>query len=137
MLKRLEQPLGGAKTFKVRCASAPGQAFPQHYENGFLVLGDGPEPKDQIHVGAFFGGQKSLAIIEGPLQVAGRTAKPFTAAAQPLELTIHVDLASGQIVLEAAGQRLETKLKRRLQQITHVGYSSLNAVTDFSKWEQQ
>jgi hypothetical protein len=28
------------------------------------------------------------------------------------------------------------KLKRRLQQITHVGYSSLNAVTDFSKWEQ-
>ena len=137
VLERLEQPLGGAKTFKVRCASAPGQAFPQHYENGFLVLGDGPEPKDQIHVGAFFGGQKSLAIIEGPLQVAGRTAKPFTAAAPPLELTIHVDLASGRIVLEAAGQRLETELKRPLQRITHIGYSSLNAVTDFSKWEQQ
>ncbi len=136
-LKRLEQPLTGAKTFKVRCVSAPGQAFPKHYENGFLVLSDGPAPKDQIHVGAFFGGQKSLAIIEGPLQAAGRTAKPFTAAAPPLELHIRVDLASGQIVLEAAGQRLEMKLKRRLQQVTHVGYSSLNAITDFSRWEQQ
>ncbi|MCC6354543.1 MAG: sulfatase [Verrucomicrobiae bacterium] len=135
-LKRLEQPLTGAMTFKVRCASAPGHAFPKHHENGFLVLGDGPAERDQIHVGAFFGGQKNLAIIEGPLQVAGRTAQPFTAAAQPLELTIRVDLANGQIVLEAAGQRLGTKLKRRLQQITHVGYSSLNAVTDFSKWEQ-
>lgn len=136
-LKRLEQPLTGAITFKVRCASAPGKAFPQRYENGFLVLGDGPAERDQIHVGAFFGGQKNLAIIEGPLQVAGRTAQPFTAAAQPLELTIRVDLANGQIVLEAAGQRLGTKLKRRLKQVTHVGYSSLNAVTDFSKWEQQ
>lgn len=134
-LKKLEQPLAGAITFKVRCASAPGHAFPKDHENGFLVLGDGPAPKDQIHVGAFFGGQKNLAIIEGPLQVAGRNAQPFTAAAQPLELTIRVDLASGQIVLEAAGQHLEVKLKRRLQQITHVGYSSLNAVTDFSKWE--
>jgi arylsulfatase A-like enzyme len=135
-LKQLEQPLTGAITFKVRCASAPGHAFPKDHENGFLVLGDGPAPKDQIHIGAFFGGQKNLAIIEGPLQVAGRNAQPFTAAAQPLELTIRVDLASGQIVLEAAGQRLQMKLKRRLQHITHVGYSSLNAVTDFSKWEQ-
>jgi arylsulfatase A-like enzyme len=134
-LKQLEQPLTGAITFKVRCASAPGHAFPKDHENGFLVLSDGPAPKDQIHVGAFFGGQKNLAIIEGPLQVAGRNAQPFTAAAQPLELTIRVDLASGQILLEAAGQRLQMKLKRRLQQITHVGYSSLNAVTDFSKWE--
>jgi arylsulfatase A-like enzyme len=136
-LKRLEQPLTGAMTFKVRCASAPGHGFPKHHENGFLVLSDGPAAKDQIHVGAFFGGQKNLAIIEGPLQVPSRTVQPFTAAAQPLELTIHVDLASGQIVLETGGQRLETKLKRQLQQITHVGYSSLNAVTDFSKWEQQ
>jgi arylsulfatase A-like enzyme len=136
-LKQLEQPLTGAITFKVRCASAPGHAFPKDHENGFLVLSDGPAPKDQIHVGAFFGGQKNLAIIEGPLQVAGRNAQPFTAAAQPLELTIRVDLASGQILLEAAGQRLQMKLKRRLQQITHVGYSSLNAITDFSKWEQQ
>jgi arylsulfatase A-like enzyme len=135
-LKQLEQPLTGAMTFKVRCASAPGHAFPKDHENGFLVLGDGPAPKDQIHVGAFFGGQKNLAIIEGPLQVAGRNAQPFTAAAQPLELTVRVDLASSQIVLEAAGQHLQMKLKRRLQQITHVGYSSLNAVTDFSKWEQ-
>ena len=137
VLKRLEQPLTGTMTFRVRCASAPGQAFPIRYENGFLVLSDGPAEKDQIHVGAFFGGQKSLAIIEGPLQVAGRTATPFTAAAHPLELIIRVDLASGQIVLEAAGQRLGTKLRRRLQQITHVGYSSLNAVTDFSPWEQK
>jgi arylsulfatase A-like enzyme len=136
-LKQLDQPLTGAGTFKVRCASAPGHAFPKDHENGFLVLGDGPAAKDQIHVGAFFGGQKNLAIIEGPLQVAGRNAQPFTAAAQPLEFTIRVDLASGEIVLEAPGQSLEMKLKRRLQQITHVGYSSLNAVTDFSKWEQQ
>ncbi len=74
--KQLEQPVTGAITFKIRCASAPGHAFPKDHEVGFLVL-------------------------------------------------------------EAADQRLEMKLKRRLQQITHVGYSSLDAVTDFSKWEQQ
>jgi NADPH-dependent 2,4-dienoyl-CoA reductase/sulfur reductase-like enzyme len=75
-------------------------------------------------------GEKNIRLIERQRVISARVV-----GADGTER--EADLDSDQIVLEAAGQRLEMKLKRRLQQITHVGYSSLNAITDFSKWEQQ
>ena len=131
-LKKLEHPLQRQATFKLRCSTAAGHEFPKRYENGFLTISDGVDPQSHIHVGAFFGGQKKLAVIEGPLQPNTRHSQPLAGSAKPLELTIHVNLATSRIVLEeAGGARLQAKLERPIRQITHAGYSTLNAVTEF------
>jgi arylsulfatase A-like enzyme len=131
-LKKLEHPLQRQATFKLRCSTAAGHEFPKRYENGFLTISDSVDPQSHIHVGAFFGGQKKLAVIEGPLQPNTRHSQPLAGSARPLELTIHVNLATSEIALEEAdGGRLQAKLERPIRQITHAGYSTLNAVTEF------
>ena len=131
-LKKLEHPLQRQATFKLRCSTAAGHEFPKRYENGFLTISDSVDPQSHIHVGAFFGGQKKLAVIEGPLQPNTRHSQPLAGSAKPLELTIHVNLATSEIALEEAdGGRLQAKLERPIRQITHAGYSTLNAVTEF------
>ena len=137
-LKKLEQPLQGPSTFKLRCSTAAAHEFPTRYENGFLTISDGVDPQSYIHVGAFFGGQKKLAVIEGPLQPDTRHSQPLAGSAKPLELTIHVNLTTNEITLEeASGARLQAKLKRPIKQITDLGYSTLNAVTEFDNLHEQ
>ena len=54
----------------------------------------------------------------------------------PLAFTVHLDLAANEIVLEErGGARLKANLKRPITQITHIGYSALDAVTEFSHWK--
>jgi len=71
-------------------------------------------------------------VIEGPLQPNTRHSQPLAGSAKPLELTVHVNLATSEITLEeTSGARLQAKLDRPIRQITHLGYSTLNAVTEF------
>lgn len=49
-LKKLEQPLQGQSTFKLRCSTAAGHEFPKRYENGFLTISDGVDPQSQFGV---------------------------------------------------------------------------------------
>jgi hypothetical protein len=131
-LKKLEHPLKRQATFKLRCSTAAGHEFPNRWVNGFLTISDSVDPQSHIHIGVFFGGQKKLAVIEGPLQPNTRHSQPLARSAKPLELVVHVNLATSEIALEEAdGGRLQAKLERPIRQITHAGYSTLNAVTEF------
>jgi hypothetical protein len=131
-LKKLEHPLQGQTTFRLRCSTAAGHEFPKRYENGFLTISDGVDPQTHIHIGAFFGGQKKLAVIKGPLQPNTRHSLPLAGTAKPLELTVHVNLATSEIALEeTGGARLQAKLDRPMKKITHLGCSTLNAGTEF------
>ena len=135
-LKKLARPLQGKSTFKFRCSTAAGHEFPKRWVNGFLTISDGANPYGHIHIGAFFGGQKKLTVIEGPLTPNTPHTQPMTENGTPLAFTAHLDLTANEIVLEErGGARLKAKLEHSITQITHIGYSALDAVTEFSHWK--
>ena len=135
-LKKLDRPLQGKATFKFHCSTAAGHEFPKRWVNGFLTISDGVDPSRHIHIGAFFGGQKKLTVIEGPLTPNTPHTQPLTGNATPLAFTVHLDAAANEIVLEErGGARLSATLRRPVKQITHIGYSALDAVTEFSLWK--
>jgi hypothetical protein len=105
--------------------------------NGFLTISDGVDTSRHIHIGAFFGGQKKLAVIEGPLQPNTLHTQPFTGNAKPLAFTVRLNLVAGEIILEESdGARMQAKLSGPIERITHIGYSTLNAVSEFSHWKE-
>ena len=66
-------------------------------------------------------------MIEGPLQPNTRHSQPLAGSAKPLELTVHVNLATSKIALEETGGAcLEVKLQRPVKRITHLGYSKFS-----------
>ena len=136
-LKKLDRPIRGKATFEFSCSTEVGHEFPNRWVNGFLTISDGVDPSRHIHIGAFFGGQKKLAVIEGPLTPNTPHSQPMTKNLTPLAFTVHLDLAANEIVLEErGGARLKAKLEHSITQITHIGYSTLNAVTEFSHWKE-
>jgi len=136
-LKKLDRPIRGKATFECSCSTAAGHGFPNRWVNGFLTISDGVDPSGHIHIGAFFGGQKKLAVIEGPLQPNTRHTQPLTGNAKPLAFTVRLNLAAGEIILEESdGARMQAKLSGPIERITHIGYSTLNAVSEFSHWKE-
>ena len=135
-LKKLDRPLQDKATFAFSCSTAAGHEFPKRWVNGFLTISDGDDPSRHIHIGAFFGGQKKLTVIEGTLTPNTPHSQPLTENATPLAFNVHLDLSANEIVLEErGGARLKAKLKRPITQITHIGYSALDAATEFSHWK--
>jgi len=136
-LKKLDRPIRGKATFEFSCSTEVGHEFPNRWVNGFLTISDGVDPSRHIHIGAFFGGQKKLAVIEGPLQPNTRHTQPLTGNAKPLAFTVRLNLATSEIFFEeSGGARVQAKLSRPIERITHIGYSTLNAVTEFSHWKE-
>ena len=136
-LKKLDRPIRDKATFEFSCSTEVGHEFPNRWVNGFLTISAGVDPSRHIHIGAFFGGQEKLAVIEGPLQPNTRHTQPLTGNAKPLAFTVRLNLAAGEIILEeSGGARVQAKLSRPIERITHIGYSTLNAVTEFSHWKE-
>ena len=132
-MKKLDRPIRDKAMFEFSCSTGVGHEFPNRWVNGFLTISDSVDPSRHIHIGAFFGGQKKLAVIEGPLQPSTPHSQPLTENATPLAFTVHLDLAANGIILEeSGGARLQAKLSRPIERITNIGYSTLNAVTEFS-----
>ena len=52
--------------------------------------------------------------------------------ADAIEVEVVADLEGRKLTLSVAGKTIEVKFKRPLKSITHAGYSTLNAVSDFS-----
>ena len=62
---------------------------------------------------------------------AAKTQKLPRREAGVAEIETSVDLTGQKVTLTTQGQTLEAALKRPLKSITHVGYCTLSAVTDF------
>jgi len=133
-LRQLETPLKKA-TLKAKFRTTKGLGFPSLYENGFLVFGDASDEAKLVKCGLHIY-QGSCAVIEGPYSGGKRTAKQLGLGRGKLyEITVDVDLATGQVALRTEGHALKVKLDRPPGSITHVGYSLIHAATDFSPIE--
>jgi len=134
-VKKLERPLAKTATFKLKLQPVAAFRHPRRFENGFLAFGDGRDDAQLVKCGLKFV-VGSAVILLGPTK--GRPAqsqKVRIRKSAVSEIEVTVDLTAQTVSLEAGGQKIESKLKRPLQSITHMGYAVLNAVTDFGPIE--
>ncbi|MFZ5831101.1 MAG: PQQ-binding-like beta-propeller repeat protein, partial [Planctomycetota bacterium] len=137
-LKTLDKPLTKHATFKLKMLLIPNRAtkkggFPPG--NAFLAFGESPEDAQLIKCGLRSSGSRCY-IIEGPLATGKQHAEPITPKLnEPIDVTVKVDLASGQVVLEMLGKRLEAKLSRPPRAIRHVGYALTSVSSEFGPVE--
>jgi len=127
-LKQLPEPLSGKFTLSLKVLpTAEGQL-----QTGFLAFGDGVDENQLVKCGARFR-MKKCFIFQGTEKPDDGAAQTLTwAPGKPLDLVVEVDLAAGSVKMTIAGQTVETRLRRSMQKVTHVGYYVMNAVTEFS-----
>lgn len=131
VLKPLDTPLTGKVTLKCKLQYANGDGA----NNGYLAFGDGTSEAQLVKCG-LRQKMKTSAIIQGPLAAnEGATTPCETNYDKPYELTVTVDLASGDVTLQGAGKTVKAKLKQPMKRITHVGYCLKETVVDFSPVE--
>ena len=130
-VRKLEQPLAKKATFKLKLQRVAAFRYPRRFENGFLAFGDGHEDTDLVKCGLKFV-VSSAVILLGPTRgQAVQTHKIQLQKSDVSGIEVAVDLTAQTVSLKVGGERIDSKLKRPLKSITHVGYSTLNAVTDF------
>ena len=131
-LKLLDTPLPGKVTLKCKLQYANGGGG----NNGYLSFGDSAEEDQLVKCGLRLN-MKTAAIIQGPLGAnKGATAPCETNYdAPPYELTVTVDLTSGDVNFQGGGATVKAKLQRPMKSITHVGYCLNKSVVDFSPIE--
>lgn len=130
-VKKLDAPAVGKVTLscKIQYTNATGP------NNGYLSFGDGDAEANLVKCGLRMK-KKSAAVIQGPLaKEKGATSPCATEVGRPYELTVAVDLASGDVTLSAGGATVTAKLERPIRAITHVGYCVSGASADFSPIE--
>jgi len=131
-LQKLARPITGKATFRTTMLvpEAAGKGF---LVNGYLAFGDGPKESDLVKCGIRFKPQKAM-ITQGTLaDDKGTKGEGVNAPlGKPLDLAVHVDLASRQVTLTAAGATVTARLERPIEAITHAGFCTDSAVAEFS-----
>ncbi|MDP6117554.1 MAG: PQQ-binding-like beta-propeller repeat protein [Planctomycetota bacterium] len=131
-IKLLEAPLKKRVVLKVKMQRATEYRYPNFFENAFVAFGDGPKDKDLIKCGIKFV-QGSAVILAGPTNGPAEGMERLELdKASPIEVEVSADLEGRIVTLTAGGKTIEVKLKRPLKSITHAGYTTTNAVSDFS-----
>ncbi|MCY2987290.1 MAG: PQQ-binding-like beta-propeller repeat protein, partial [Planctomycetota bacterium] len=130
-LKQLPAPVVGKIDFKGRLKCASDGAL----KNGFLVFGDAPEEARLVKCGLRFLMGKAV-IIQGSINGGKVTEKDLELdESKVYEIRVTVDLVAGQVTMRIDGTTLTATLEQRLENISWVGYETLNAATDFSPLE--
>jgi outer membrane protein assembly factor BamB len=130
-LKKLAVPLRGKVTVKTKLKVATDG----NLKNGFLVLGDGAEDANLVKCGLRFAMKKAV-IVEGPFSDGKVSQEAFDPdETKVYDLTVSIDLVSGQVTLKAGGATVTAKLEHPPVALTHVGYGALNAADDFGRIE--
>lgn len=130
-LKALDKPLTGKVTMKCKLQYANGDSS----NNGYLAFGDSAEEAQLVKCG-LRQKMKTAAILQGPLAAnEGATTPCETKYEAQYELTVTVDLATGDVTFEGGGVTVKAKLKRPMKSITHVGYCLKGTIVDFSPIE--
>ncbi len=130
-LKLLEKPATGKVTLKCTMQYANGDGA----NNGYLAFGDKGNEVALVKCGLR---QKmgNAAIIQGALaENQGATVPCDTGYEKKYELTVTVDLGTGNVTLRAGGATVNAKLDRPMNSITHVGYCFKGTIVDFSPIE--
>ncbi len=131
VLKHLDEPLTGKVTLKCKLQYANGDGA----NNGYLSFGDSAAEAQLVKCG-LREKMKSAAIVQGPLaDNEGTTTPCATDLEKQYELTVTVDLASGDVTFEGVGVTVAAKLQHPMKSITYVGYCLNNSIVDFSPIE--
>jgi hypothetical protein len=130
-LKQLEAPLTGKVILKCKLQYANGDGA----NNGYLAFGDSAEEAQLVKCG-LRQKMKTAAILQGPLTTnEGATTPCDTELEKQYELTVTVDLASGDVTFQGGDATVTAKLDRPMKSITHVGYCLNASIADFSPVE--
>lgn len=133
--QKLEQPLSGRVTLRVRVRATPGAPSPDTPGNGFVVFGHEPTDKPSIKCGFRISG-RSLSIIEGSLFGGATETVRFEPKADAVaEIEVVVDLNTQTVRATMLGESVEAKLQEPLKSISWVGYCVAGVVTDFGPLE--
>ena len=131
------KPVTTKTTWTFKLQRTPGFPNPPYYGNGFFVLGDGAKDEQLIKCGMQFI-RGSLVIFQGStVQQKGEKLAFEGDTDAATELKVTFDPEAQTITLSAGKQSLTAKLTRPLKQITHTGFTTWKAVTDFSALGQE
>ena len=131
-VNKLDVPLKGKAVLKAKLRSVSASGF---LINGFVAFGDGPKDDQLVKCGIRLYAQSAL-IIQGPLKGGKTTGKKLAVNRNKVQnLTVAVDLDSQKVTFTTGKVTVEAKLARRIEAITHIGYSVDSAITDFSAIE--
>jgi outer membrane protein assembly factor BamB len=137
-LRKLEKPLTGMTTFKLRVLMHPNVNKDPNKPppgNAFLAFGDGTDDGALIKCGLRSAGQ-SGSIVEGPLLKGSITSqKVVCKVKEPIDIEVSFNPATQRVRMTVLGEIVETTLKRRLDRITHVGYAIQSVVSEFGPVE--
>ncbi|MBN2508455.1 MAG: PQQ-binding-like beta-propeller repeat protein [Verrucomicrobia bacterium] len=130
-LRKLETPLEGNATLKCRLQFVNGTGLGCPLQNGFLVFGDSPESGRLVKCGLRLK-MGAAVVAEGPL-AGGHNAMANLRLEETrtYELTVQWNAAARRVTLRCDNQAVTLTLRHPLESITHIGYCTLNAVTDF------
>lgn len=132
-VKKLGKPLTGKAVLTVEMQRSPGFLHPAVYENAFLAFGEGTDEAKLVKCGVKFV-QGTAVIATGSARGAmALTEKIPMDKTKPLNVRVQVDLTTGQLTMVAGGKTIHYQLKNSPQTITHIGYVTLNAVSDFGE----
>lgn len=131
------RPVTTRTTWTFKMQRAPGFPNPPHYGNGFFVLGDGTKDEQLIKCGLQFI-QGTLRIVQGPTpKQKGATVKYDGDADALLNIAVTFDPEAQTITMKVGKQTITAKIAKPLKQITHAGFATWNAVTDFGALGQE
>ncbi len=134
-IHKLEEPITTKARWTFRMQAADGYPNPPYYQNGFLAFGDGSKDQQLIKCGIQFV-RGIAAITQGPTsEQKGQRAELKGNMGRVFDLDVSIDLEKQQVTMKSANQTLTASFKRRLESVTHLGFVSWNAVTDFSEIE--
>lgn len=133
VLKRLPEPATGKVTLKGQLTMRSPTEKGKGRQNGFIVFGDGRAKNNLIQCGIYLR-RKKAAIQEGAGKQAPSVELPVTVnGAMSLEIT--VDTENGEVTLQVDGKSISHELKRKLEEVSYVGYGVQNATTGFGPVE--
>lgn len=136
-LFEFSKPITAKTTWTFKMHRSPGFPNPPYYGNGFFVLGDGPKDEQLVKCGLQFI-QGKVTIIQGPAPAQKGEKLSYNGDADgEINLAVTYDPVAQTVTMKAGKQSLTAKLARPLQQITHAGFATWNAVTDFSALGQE
>jgi len=135
-LKKLDKPLTGRVTFRLKIRTTPGASSPDTPGNGFLVFGNSPDEARLIKCGCRLSG-KSLEITQGPgpAKTGRASQKADLKANEVTDVTVVADLTAQTVTLSARGQTVEAPFVARLDSILWIGYCVSSVISDFSAIE--
>jgi hypothetical protein len=131
------KPVTTKTTWTFKMQRTPGFPNPPYYGNGFFVLGDGAGDDQLIKCGLQFI-QSRLIIIQGNTPAQKGERADFGGDVNAVnDFAVTFDPDAQTVTLKAGKQSLTTRLTKPLKQITHTGFSTWKAVTDFSALGQE